>query len=428
MLIYLVFSCAVIGVFFFTALPFQLLGTSVSRLDLKIVGVSGSLFQGLHISELSYGSPEGNVLAVFKGVTFQYSHPLDLFLSRKMVFDRFTAEGADITITRVALPSIAASPTPQTERINQVIKRIATGDDPLIQEFTIQELRFSNVKLTQHLLDGTPVIGDVFDPSNMQKFEWQEVTLRDLSVSSEPRIGELQVSARGYDLRAKGLDLSRKNFRITELSGKVKKEFNPDHLVEDLDFHLDLVGSPASSKERVVSISALNGKIKGKVGPNSRAAITVQDLTIRDLYKEPIPLTHMNLEIRVPETIGIAPRAEVTGTFQIGEALFRLGSMEAKDLSSGVLAHATAMIGKQLYSVEFMAVGKDGMKVPLRLRSGFTESAQDNLAFLYFSSPYADLDEIRRLQIDTDLKYFDRSVGAAPKRVKRSPAPARSRK
>ncbi len=428
--IYVVFFCLNLGLLFFTTIPFEFLAKVVSHAEVFVVGISGSLYNGLKISEVTFGNVDSPVYGKYTGIEFQYKRLADLLFSRKLIIDKMAMNGIDITVTGKVLgssPPPAAAPVPVAtptageakaladskaalEKATEIFKRAFLNDDPWIREFRIGEIRFSNFKVTQTITQSIPSLGGV-DPTRFEKFEFKEVSYKDFVFANGIKFGEMNFISERQEYHAKGFAWKKGSYpRIEEVSATMRKAFDPDYISNDLDLKLEIAGTPQAVKDVEMKLSALGGKIGGKFGPNSRVDIDVHDLTVRDFYRVPLPITHLNLEIRSPQAIGTSPMLELAGSFQIGTTRFNLSPLAPIDRSVGMLARASAMVGRLLYTIEFLPAVHGGMTTPIRLRSTRSESAQDNLAALYFSGNYADLDALKRLQIDTDLKYFDRSV------------------
>ncbi len=436
------------GVLFFTPFPMSVYVSLLEGTGAKVTDARGTLYTGVSIGKIEWSDPAKGISSTVEGIQFRYSRVFEIFKTRRIEIDHYTIDKVALKLpaadpkamayeamgggAKPAADSGAKKPiakTPTEEMLEKVMQYAFTGEDPLLRGVGIGDLRISNTRVEL----GT------------ENFEFQQVQYKNLAVGPGFSLGELFVSTGKYEFRARGFTFDRKIAKLDGIDGRLKVGYDPDRLKQDLDFSLKTEGSFKEIGKMTGSLQALGGKVRVRIGAGGMASFSISDLTVRELYSEPLPITHLNLEVNeAPFMAILAGQVDVRGGFVLGSTPFRFATVDERARSNGTLLRGTAMIGKHLFTLDFgqksrtsvfaaaMSVGAkpaaEEKLPPLSLRSTFSESSQDNLAFLLHGAMYADLDEIKRLQVDTELKHFDRRIPAAAKRVVQAAKPVKLEK
>jgi hypothetical protein len=428
-------------VLFFTSIPFEIGYANFAPKGTQATGISGSLFKGITIEQLVWKAADGSFETEQHGLRFQYTNPIEVVTDRRLVLEHFTVDRvvtkiqslAAVTGFATASPSAhptlitpAATPIDDSPRgkalraLEMAFRKAFVGPDAFIHVLGIHELRISNYSVEYPKTDG----------SGTNSYEIKEFRIGDFLYepnSKKLSLGEIYFSDEKQEFGLKGLSIYDTGARIASIDGKMKVAFDPDRIRQDIDYHLKFEGSLKDYQNLKVSLNAIGGKVRVTVGPQMALQIFFAGVTVREIYNLALPITNLNLELSSPNFMGaLSGVVTAKGDFKIGETPFQF---------TGVGLNANATVGRHTFTLaadpsRFAREVAPGEKRPFFLHSTYSKSAQENLSQLYFQSRYAQLDDVRRMQIDTDLTYFDRSVPASTgvavkgvQNVRTTPAP-----
>jgi hypothetical protein len=393
--------------------------------NLKVSGISGCLYSGITVDRFEWKAADGSIETVQEGLRFQYSTVVDLVMRRRIVVENFTIDRATTKILRLAPPGFGApsqptlsNTTPSTgapavddqsipARVLRAVAAAATkvfiGPDPLVQLMGIHELRISDYSLEYPKMDGSGIETVKMNQLRLVDFLYENAT-------KKVSLAEFFFADDKREFGLKGLSIYDTGARLENVHGRLKVAYDPDRIRQDIDFNLKIDGSLRDFQNVKFSLTAVGGKVRVTIGPQMAFQASFVDVTVREVYQLALPITHLNLELSSPNAMGVfAGMVSARGDFKIGETAFRFSE-------KALVANAT--VGPHVFTVQldptrFSKEAVAAQRLPLFLRSSYSDSSQDNLSQLYFQRRYADLDEVRRLQIDTDLTYFDRAVPAS---------------
>ncbi len=427
-------------VLFYTSVPTQAYAWALGRMGAVVTDATGSLNDGVTIGKIVWSDPkQPGFSATIEGLRFQYSKVDELFKHRRIAIDHYTIDRMNIrlpenfaqqriseSIVKKADPSApspgasaSAAENAKPDEFQKLSAILVGGERPLIRELHVGEIRVSNTKIEY-------VKSNSFGAPTDESIELSEVLYRDMRLGPGFSLAELVVASPKFEVRAKGLAFQKDTAAIERVEGKLRTAWDPDHLPKDLEFAIKFQGSPKDLAGFQASLEAVGGKIRARFGPQMKTSLAVTDLTIRELYTQPLPITKLEFEIlETPFMRLMMGAAEIRGGFEIGGHPFRFGSVGERAQDEGVALRAVGIADGRRFTVDINPRASSRSHpptAPLTLRSNFSQSAQDNLAVLLHKAMYADLDDVRRMEIDTELKYFNRGADAAPKRVVRAKA------
>jgi hypothetical protein len=427
-------------IFFFTPFPLEVVARRFSSENFRIDGVHGSLYFGGVYDQVTITEPNTKSRLVATKVRFRM-RPADLVIGRRLAFADYSIDSVKVSVTELppvpllvagaaawamtpsdpkaapavqvrevdpekALPSTGIAAVdhlaPQIVRLGLVLTRfLLTGEKPWFKAVGIDELRIGKTEVRSEGAGGT-TSGFSLDSIRMSGAYYR---LHEKRFS----LDEIAVIDPKKELRFKGLSVGKQGLGLAETAVRLRKEFAPDVLANDIDLRAVVDGNLKEIATVKASIEAFGGKAKGSIGPAGAVSLVFTDFNPRDFFAIPLPISKASFEIYMNLLLGTPPTT--SGDFRIDQATFRFGERPFE---------AGAIVGERAYAVRIDPMKLvTGDRTALSLSSNASGSAQDSLALLRHSLPYADLDEASRTMVDSDLAFFDRSV---PPYVRRTPA------
>lgn len=410
----------------------------------------GDFSSGLMIPTIRKTGPDYDLS--IDNVKFQYSAFIDLIVDQKLRVDSYVVDRIELDVKKSELGAVIDSingkdnsPQNSSASVNPTDKIFS--DFSFLKNIEVAEFQISNVQVRYPIPGMTEKKNLKIKKVRVSGIEIADkvFTFRDAEFKSD----EAEVMMAGLEMREGEIK------RIGNMVGTLKAAYAPAKMKKDVDYFVRYTGKPNSIG---IEFKGFSGKIFANLNTRDPVVLQLKGFNYSEYFKESFPISNLNVELKAQNILMFMTGVvEAKGSFNIGDIPFKVIERDPNQVTKadqipsathrGV--EAVADKGNQKFKITFLvdrfmneaqtAVLKSAkadrkpaaLGLPengvglfsdfpvLAFESNLTKSPQDNFAFLYYSLPYAELDDAQKSRVDQEMWLFDKSFPPAPKVVRR---------
>jgi len=416
----------IVGVVFFSPLPFKAVAGILAEQGVVMTGVGGSLNSGMSVEKFQFSNDKVNV--ELNGAKILWSNFFKNIGNKKFAVELLETQSGTIEFTVVKQEqnptAQGAQPDPATPQNELAVDE--TNPKNELEEFILDQVRIKNVL--------------VRDLTRNKEYRLDDFTLDNFWASKkEFSLEKLLVASSQFDMIVKGASFKNEVFQLTDpIKGTLKTAFSEEWIKSEIKFSVKVKMKGKMPEE--VEVAIFNDKVKLNGGAQALNFQTV-DFSPSDFIKTAFPLKQLNLNAKQLSMIQVASgQLGIEGTFKLVNSEFKVATVP--EGLQGIFEKNGKTYTIRLPMQNLLGAAMSGAAVKLELWGSVGQELQGDLAQLMFEKDFAQISEEEKKQLETSSVFFASPVGvSAPtpvaqvsavepvaKEVNRSPAGMKTKK